>query len=135
MSLPRYRTLARGGDLRIAVWGDNTEELLGNAVLAVTGAALGTVPRATPQTRSPIRPWPSGLPSQLVRATNEALFMLFHRATLPVGLELHASGASLLLAPLPRGCTPGLEIKAATYHDLRPGRCKGRLAATITLDL
>ena len=135
MSLPRFRTLARGGDLRIAVWGDDTEDLLANAVLAVTRAALGTARRTGPKMRAPIRPWPADLPSQLVRAANEALFMIFHRGSLPVGLELHGGGATLLLAPLPAGCTPHLEIKAATYHDLRPGRRKGRLAATITLDL
>jgi SHS2 domain-containing protein len=135
MALPRFRTLARGGDLRIAVWGDDAEELLANAVLAVTRAALGTAPRGRPAARAAIRPWPADLTSQLVRAANEAIFTLLDRGSLPVGLEVRAGGASLLLAPLPDGLTPALEIKAATYHGLWPRRRNGRLGATITFDL
>ena len=135
MAPPRYRTLAHGADLRVAVWGADAEQLLGHAVLAVAALALGAAPRARPTARVPIRPWPDDLASQLVRAANEAIFVLAGRGSLPVGVALEGRRAFLLLAPWPAARPLEREIKAATYHDLRPRRRAGRLAATITLDV
>ena len=135
MSRPRFRTLPHRADLRVAVWGADEAELIRNAVAAAVTLALGRVPRATAQEWLDIRPWPAGLPSRLVRAVNEALFHLYARHEFAVGFESTARGARLALAPLPPGCRPDLEVKAATYHDLRPRRGGGRLSALITLDV
>jgi SHS2 domain-containing protein len=135
VSRPRFRTLAHGADLRVAVWGADEEELIRNAVVAASTLALGTVPRLQPSDWAPIRPWPTDLPSQLVRAVNEAVFRLYATHELAVGFELIPGGARLALAPLPPGRKPDLEVKAATYHDLHPRRRAERLAAQITLDV
>ena len=54
-----------------------------------------------------------------------------------VALEfaLGPDGATLGLADLPPGRTPEMEVKAATYHDLRPRRGAQRLSAMLTLDV
>jgi len=135
VSRPRFRTLAHGADLRVAVWGADEEELIRNAVAAAGTLALGTVPRLQSPDWAPILPWPTDLPSRLVRAVNEALFRLYATHELAVGFELIPGGARLALAPLPPGCRPDLEVKAATYHDLHPQRRAERLAAQITLDV
>ncbi len=135
MSRPRFRTLAHGADLRVAVWGADEEELIRNAVAAAGTLALGRVLRLAPGKRVPIVPWPPDLPARLVRAVNEALFHLYTGHEVAVGFELIPGSARLVLAPLPPGWRPDLEVKAATYHDLRPRRVAERLAALITLDV
>lgn len=135
MSGPRFRTLSHRADLRVAVWGDDEEELIGNAVAAALTLALGARPRLSGATWVKIRVWPDDLSSRLVRAVNEALFELYTRRRGAIAFQLTASGARLALAPLPEGCRPELEVKAATYHDLKPRRSGGRLAALMTLDV
>ena len=135
MTRPRFRTLPHGADLRVAVWGANEEELIRNAVAAADTLALGRLPRLAARNWVPIVPWPAGLPSRLVRAVNEALFQLYARQAVAVGFELGPRSARLGVAPLPPGRKPELEVKAATYHDLRPLRAARRLAALITLDV
>ena len=135
MSRPRFRTLPHGADVRVAVWGADEEELICNAVAAAGTLALGSLPRLAVREWVRIVPWPAGLQSRLVRAVNEALFQLYARHALAVGFELDPKGARLALAPLPPGRRPELEVKAATYHDLRPRRRARRLAALITLDV
>jgi SHS2 domain-containing protein len=135
VSRPRFRTLAHRADVRVAVWGANEEELIRNALAAACTLALGRIPAPAAQRWTPIAPWPADLPSQLVRAINEALFHLYARRELAVGFKLQPGGARLALAPLPPGRRPDLEVKAATYHDLRPRRRVRRLAALITLDV
>ena len=135
MTRPRFRTLPHGADLRVAVWGANEEELIRNAVAAAGTLALGTLPRLVARHWVPIVPWPADLQSRLVRVVNEALFQLYARQAVAVGFELGTRTARLAIAPLPPGQKPELEVKAATYHDLRPGRGAHRLAAQITLDV
>jgi SHS2 domain-containing protein len=132
---PRFRTLAHTADLRVAVWGGDEEELICNAVAAAVATALGRAPNLAPRAWAPLRPWPAGLPARLVRAVNEALFHLYTRKQIAVGFALAGQGARLALAPLPQAWCPDIEIKAATYHDLRPRRRAGRLAALLTLDV
>jgi len=132
---PRFRALGHTADLRVAAWGDTEEELISNAVLGAMRAALGSPPAAPPSRRAPIRPWPADLGSRLVRAVNEALFALYARREVAVGCERTSRGASLALAPLRAGAAPAIEVKAATYHDLRPVRRLGRLRAILTLDV
>ena len=135
MSRPRFRTLAHGADLRVAIWGDNERELICNAVLAAMTLALGTKPQAAGRRRFAIRPWPQDLPSQLVRAVNEALFALYVRHEIATDFEANAAGATLEVGPLPAGTMPEIEVKAATDHDLRPRRRGGRFGAMLTLDV
>jgi SHS2 domain-containing protein len=131
----RFRTFAHGADLRVALWGADEEELVGNAVAAAVTLALGRLPRLPARDRVPILPWPADLPSRLVRAVNEALFHLYAKGLVAVEFELSPRGATLGLAQLPPGRAPELEVKAATYHDLRPHWRARRLAAMLTLDV
>ena len=85
--------------------------------------------------RVAIRPWPEDLASRLVRAVNESLFILYARHEVAVRFELIGRAATLALSPLPPGTTPELEVKAATYHELRPRQHRRRLAAILTLDV
>jgi SHS2 domain-containing protein len=135
VSRPRFRTLAHTADVRIAVWGAREDELIRNAVVAACTLALGGVPPLASLRWAPIVPWPADLPSRLVRAVNEALFHLYQRNEVAVAFTLDPEGARLALAPLPPGRRPEIEVKAATYHDLRPKRRARRLAALITLDV
>jgi SHS2 domain-containing protein len=135
MSGPRFRTLPHRADLRVAIWGDDEEELIRNAVAAAGKLAIGRLPRLSAEIWVGIRPWSGDLPSRLVRAVNEALFHLYARHKVAIGFEATARGARLALASLPAGCRPELEVKAATYHDLRPRRRAGRLGALMTLDV
>ncbi len=135
MARPRFRTLAHGADLRVAVWGDNEEELIRNALAGAMTLALGRRRLSAGRRRVALRPWPAGLAARLVRAVNEALFALYARGEAACGIELGAAGAALIVGPLPAGVLPEFEIKAATYHDLRPKRRGGRLTALLTLDV
>ena len=135
MSRPRFRTLSHRADLRVAVWGDSEEELIANAVLGVMTLALGAPPTIGALRRAAIRPWPDDLPSRLVRAVNESLFSLYARHEVAVGCELAGLRATLVVGPLPPGVVPQVEVKAATYHDLRPRRHRRRHAAILTLDV
>jgi len=135
MTRPRFRTLPHGADLRGAVWGGDGEELIRNAVAAADTLALGSLPRLAASDSVPIVPWPADLRSRLVRAINEALFQLYARQAVAVGFELGPRNARLAIAPLPPGRKPELEVKAATYHYLRPRRGARRFAALITLDV
>jgi len=134
MARPRFRTLAHGADLRVAVWGDDEEDLIRNAVAAAMALALGRRPPAG-RRRSAILPWPAAPAARLVRAVNEALFALYARREAASDVELREGGATLIVARLPEGAVPELEIKAATYHDLHPLRRRGRLTAVLTLDV
>jgi SHS2 domain-containing protein len=135
VSAPRFRTLGHTADLRVAVWGRDEEELIRNAVAAAVTVALGRPPRLEVERWAAVGPWPADLPSRLVRAVNEALFHLYSRRQIAVGFERTSRGARLALAALPAGRSPQAEIKAATYHDLRPDRRGGRLSALLTLDV
>ncbi|HVN75545.1 MAG TPA: archease [Thermoanaerobaculaceae bacterium] len=135
MVRPRFRTLTHRADVRVAVWGEDEYDLIGNAVAAAIAAALGTRRQSEGRRRIPIVPWPPDLASRLVRAVNEALFTLYARREAACGVVRTPRGAALLVGPIPPGSAPELEIKAATYHDLRPRRRGGRLAALITLDV
>jgi SHS2 domain-containing protein len=135
MTRPRFRTVPHGADLRVAVWGASEEELIRNAVAAAVTLALGTLPRLAARDWVLIAPWPADLQSRLVRAVNEALFQLYARRAVAVGFDLGPKKARLAVAPLPPGRKAELEVKAATYHDLRPRKRALRLAALITLDV
>jgi hypothetical protein len=98
-------------------------------------AGAGRLPRLAARDWIPIVPWPADLQARLVRAVNEALFQLYARHALAVGFDLGPRSARLGIAPLPPDRKPELEVKAATYHDLRLRRGARRLAALLTLDV
>jgi SHS2 domain-containing protein len=133
MARPRFRLLPHTADARLAVWGDSETELLANAVAGALRCACGG------PARGPVRCWyrlplPRALPERLVRTVNEALFLLFARRELVVAVRSSRGGAALGVSPLPAGRTPATEVKAATFHALRPVRSP-RLGAVLTLDL
>jgi SHS2 domain-containing protein len=130
----RFRRLAHTADVRLVVWGGDQEELLRNAVSGALTCALGRSPRGSPEAWRVVAPWPEDLAGRLVRAVNEALFLLYSRREVAVGLRLRAERSALGVVPLPRHLAPGVEVKAATFHDLAVVR-HPRLRATLTLDL
>ncbi len=134
MTRPRFRRMAHTADVRLAVWGADEAELLRNAVAGALACALGRPPRGTARRWVAVERWPDDLPARLVRAANEALFLLYVRRELTLDLRSGASGAELAVAPLPARRSPATEVKAATFHalDIRRGP---RLRAVITLDL
>jgi SHS2 domain-containing protein len=77
---------------------------------------------------------PPDLPARLVRVVNEALFLLYSRRELTVAVRCSRGGAALGTMPLPPSCSPVTEVKAATFHALRPAMSP-RLAFVLTLDL
>jgi SHS2 domain-containing protein len=131
----RFRQLSHTADLRLAAWGTDEAELVGNAVLGTMHVVLGRDLHATPRDVAAVSPWPTNLSSRLVRATNEALFWLYGHRLVTVGVRIDEAGAELLVAPLPSRWPLELEIKAVTYHDLRPARAAGRWRAILTLDI
>jgi SHS2 domain-containing protein len=134
MKLPRYRQLAHTADVRLAVWGDDEVELIRNAIAGALALAFPGLKALEAARRERITPWPLERERQLVTAVNEALFWLYTRRHVTVGYEEDPTPA-LILAPLPPGHVPDIEIKAATFHDLGPRRKGHRLRAILTLDL
>ena len=134
MIRPRYRRLAHTADVRLAVWGDSEEELLRNAVAGALGCALERAPHGRVARWQPLSGWPRPLPGRLVRIVNEALFLLYTRREVVIAVHCGRAGATLGVAPLPPQWTPVTEVKAATFHALRP-HAGPRLAAVLTLDL
>ena len=135
MAGPRFRQLAHTADVRLAVWGDDEDEIIANAVAGVMCVAMGRNSTAQPRDWAPVEPWRGDLSWRLVRAANEALFQLFTRRRRAVAFRSTTDAAQLGLTPLPRTAAPQVEIKAATFHDLHPRREAGRLSAVLTLDV
>jgi SHS2 domain-containing protein len=135
MTRPRFRTLAHTADMRLAVWGASGAELVRNAVHGVVRIVLGRTPASGQERWHGVRRWPEELPHQLVRATNEALFQIYVRRQVPICVEVGSRGARFRLRSLPPAHVLGIEVKAATFHDLRPRRRGRRLEAVLTLDL
>ena len=134
MATPRYRRLAHTADVRLAVWGGSELELLHNAVAGAIACALERAPRGRVVRWHPLPRWPRPLPDRLVRIVNEALFLLYARREIVVAIRCGRAGTALGVAPLPPRWVPVTEVKAATFHALRPV-AGPRLAAVLTLDL
>jgi SHS2 domain-containing protein len=130
-----YRILPHTADVRLAVWGASEEELISNTVAGALALALGRPPGGAPTSTAAIRRWPESLEGRLVAAANEAIFLLFARRLLAVGVRVSHRGAELAVRPLAEGEDPEREIKAATFHALRPRREGERLRAVLVLDL
>jgi len=134
MPLPRFRRLPHTADVRLAVWGVGESDLLRNAVAGALACALEQAPRGVPARWRRVERWPRTVPGRLVALVNEALFLLYARREVAVTARFGRSGADLGVVPLPRGRTPAAEVKAATFHALRPAR-GARRSAVLTLDL
>lgn len=134
MTSPRFRLLPHTADVRLAVWGMNETDLLRNAVTGALTCALDGPPRGSPVRLHAVDRWPDDLSARLVRTVNEALFLLYVRREVALDVHLGDEGAALAVAPLPEGCVPVVEIKAATFHALEVVR-QPRLRAVITMDL
>jgi SHS2 domain-containing protein len=134
VALPRFRTLAHVADVRLAVWGAGEEELLRNAVAGALTRALDRRPAGAPSRRHRV---PLGGPDtveRVVRTVNEALFLLYARREVVVGVRLHGRAADLDVAALRPDRAPAVEVKAATFHDATVAR-GARLRVVLTLDL
>jgi SHS2 domain-containing protein len=132
---PRFRQLPHVADLRLAIWGRSEEELLQNAVAGAIRAALARPAGGVPERWATVERWPVSLSGRLVGAINEALFWLYCRRLVAVASSFAANSGRLGLAPLAAGRQPALEVKAATFHDLRLEAGGRSLRAIVTLDL
>jgi SHS2 domain-containing protein len=135
MGRPRFRQLPHTADVRLSVYGENEEQLLRNLALGITHLVLGRLPRARPRVQAQVSLPQQTLASRLVRVGNEVVYWLFTRRHAPVDLHLAPEGALLELAPLPPKAQLLFEIKAVTFHALRPQAARDRLRAVLTLDL
>jgi len=135
MARPRFRLLGHTADVRVAIWGADEFELLDNLVRATTRVVMGWPLELAPTLCAPLEHWPETLEARLVLVANEVVFQLLHRRRAGTGLTRAADAPALELAELPPDARPELEVKAATYHDLRPRWRRGRLAAVVTMDL
>ena len=131
----RFRALPHTADLRLRVWGTDATELIANAVAGAIRLATGHTPAGRPDSWHAIEKWPGTLPEQLVRAVNEALFLLYSRGQCALELRLSPTGAQLGAAPVPPHKGPEIEIKAATFHGLRVETTGHGLSALLVLDI
>ena len=135
MGRPRFRQLPHTADVRLAVYGENEEQLLRHLAMGITHLVLGKLCQLPPQLEVPLRFSQNDLASRLVRCGNEVVYWLFARRHAPVGVRLVPEGAALQLAPLPPRARLLFEVKAVTFHALQPQTRGGRLRAVVTLDL
>lgn len=136
MGTVRFRQLPHTADVRLAVYGQNEEQLMRHLLLGIGRLVLGRTPQGPATFSSRFFLPPDDLAARLVRVGNEVVFWLFAKRHVPVNITLHGQEAELHLRPLARRATPRFEIKAVTFHALRPqAKGKAGLAAVLTLDL
>jgi len=132
---PTYRRLSHTADLRLVVWGCGFEELCGGAVRGAMHEALGRPPRGTPGRYVEVEHAPDDEVLRLVRTVNEALFLIYARRLVSVGVRWEDRRVLLGVRPLPNGKDPEVEVKAATLHALAHPAKGGRQRLVLTLDL
>lgn len=136
MGTVRFRQLPHTADVRLAVYGQNEEELMRHLAFGIVRLVLGRTPKGPASFSSRFFLPPDDLAARLVRVGNEVVFWIFAKRQVPVDITLSGQEASLHLRPLPRHATPRFEIKAVTFHALRPqAKGKAGLSAVLTLDL
>lgn len=136
MGQVRFRQLPHTADVRLAVYGQNEGELLRHLALGLGRLVLGRTPQGPPDATSRLVLPAGELPARLVRVGNEVVFVLFTRRQATVDVKLQGDEAQLFLRPLRRREEPLLEIKAVTFHALKPQKDPRRgLSAVLTLDL
>ncbi len=134
MSRPRYRCLPHTADIRLRVWGREEQELLTNAVVGCVSCALGRRVGGRGSAERRVDSWPADLESQLVKAANEALFLLYTQQLVVVAVAVAGGAATLEVRPLAVSEKPQIEIKAATFHDLHVAHCRRGLSVDLVLD-
>lgn len=136
MGAVRFRQMPHTADVRLAVYGQNEEELMRHLLLGIARLVLGRTPRGSAKLSSRFFLPPDDLAARLVRVGNEVLFWLFTKRQVALDISLYGQEAELHLRPLPQGATPRFEIKAVTFHALQPkARGKAGFSAVLTLDL
>lgn len=135
MTRPRFRLTPHTADVRLHVWGDTEQDLVAHAVAGTMRLALGREPRGQAAAWHRVERDERDVAARLVTAVNEALFLLYTRRCACVAMRWEAGHALLGAVPLRAGVEPEMEIKAATFHALRPLREARRLFAVLVLDV
>ncbi|MBN2346720.1 MAG: archease [Candidatus Aminicenantes bacterium] len=135
----RYEIFATTADAGIRFQGRDFAELYGNALRGLNLLLFGrnSRPPAGGGSRR-FRFRGDGPENVLVNLLSEALFLVYHEGKRVAASEFRHAGrnsvdARLLLAPLTRA--PAMEVKSATYHDLRVEQRGGILSAAVVLDI
>lgn len=154
-----YQILEHTGDLKIKVWGRDLPELFKNAAAAMFSAVAGrTTTRTTtneqratktrPDLKSPTlrREKPKKIEikgadyeSLLVNFLNELLYLsdVQNKGFLAQNIEIKENGSKKLTAQLLSLPLPPLEveIKSATYHDLKITKTAAGYETTVVFDI
>jgi SHS2 domain-containing protein len=134
-----YETFSTTADSGIRFQGRDFRELYGNALRGLNLLLFGRNPRRRAGSESvPFRFSGDGPENVLVNLLAAALALAYQegKAVTAIDCERAEPGrleARLLLAPCTR--KPRLEIKSATYHDLRVTERNGRLRAAVVFDV
>lgn len=134
-----YETFPTTADAGIRFQGRNFCELYGNALRGLNLLLFGRNPRRRAGGGSvPFRFAGDGPENVLVNLMAAALALAYHEGKAVTAIDCGRAGplrleARLHLAPCPR--PPRLEIKSATYHDLRVTERNGRLRAALVFDV
>jgi SHS2 domain-containing protein len=134
-----YETFSTTADAGIRFQGRGFGELYGNALRGLNLLLFGRNPRRRAGCESvPFRYRGDGPENVLVNLLAAALALAFQEGKAVTAVDLERAEpkrleARLLLAPCAR--PPRLEIKSATYHDLRVAARNGRLRAAVVFDV
>lgn len=135
MTGPRFRITSHTADVRLHVWGDTEQELVAHAVAGAMRLALGRDAGGRATSWHVVQRDARDAASRLVAAVNEALFLLYTRHQVTVAVSRTGRRISLgVVGPAPGVRLEG-EIKAATFHALRPRREGRRRSAVLVLDV
>jgi len=135
----RYETFSTTADMGIRFSGRTFAELYGNALRGLNLLLFGRNSRpARGGEIVPFRFRGDGPENVLVNLLAESLFQVYQKNRRVATAEFgHADRVSLearlLLAPCP--APPGVEVKSATYHDLRVTEARGILRAAVVFDV
>lgn len=124
-------------DIGIKVWGKTHEELFKNAMVAMLDYMIDMKPDAT--SRRKIHLIAYGAESLLVSFLNEILFLVLTKFWLPHTVELEIKQDDLWAefsgSKITSPDTVKVEIKAATYHNLKIEKKNGKFKTIVYLDL
>jgi SHS2 domain-containing protein len=134
-----YETFSTTADSGIRFQGRNFCELFSNALRGLNLLLFGRNPRRSAGCASvPFRFSGDGPENVLVNLLAAALALAYQEGKVVTAVDIARAEpkrleARLLLAPCAR--PPRLEIKSATYHDLRVTERNGRLRAAVVFDV
>jgi SHS2 domain-containing protein len=134
-----YETFSTTADAGIRFQGSNFYELYINALRGLNLLLFGRNPRRRAGSASvPFRFSGDGPENVLLNLLSAALALAYQDGKVVSAVDCERAEpkhleAQLLVAPYAR--PPRLEIKAATYHDLRVTEKNGRLRAAVVFDV